>query len=199
MPGESMEERLARIRSKRSAEMKASRESTTVAEPAAESPYMKLAEDDVNEVFSLKDKFDRAGKRYAVPTEILAGVASRESRVGKHLNAEGYDPEKKAYGIMQIDERYHKRRGKGPTDQAHIDQSAEILRQYRNEIDRKFPDWSDEERWRATVAAYNMGPANVKTRERLDVGTTGNNYSEDVMDRAKVFRARLSEKAKKRK
>ena len=34
------------------------------------------------------------------------------------------------------------------------------------------------------VAAYNFGTDDVWTWERLDVGTTGNDYSNDVMARA---------------
>ena len=170
----------------------------TIAVPADPSEFEGLAADDLKEAFSLKTKFQRASKKYAVPTEILAGMASRESRMGKHLNEEGYDPDKKAFGILQVDERYHKRRGTKPDDQAHIDQAAEILRSYRNQMDRKFPDWSDDERWRGAVAAYNMGPGNVRTLKDLDKGTTGDNYSEDVMARAKFFRSQMEQKAKKK-
>jgi len=144
--------------------------------------------EDFAQISSLKDKFDNAAKRYGIPVEILAGIASRESRVGKHLNPAGYDEEKKAYGIMQVDERYHKRRGKKPDSQEHIDQSAEILAKNKKEIDKKFPKWSEEQRMQAAVAAYNFGVGNVKSWKGLDKGTTGDNYSSDVMERAKAYR-----------
>jgi membrane-bound lytic murein transglycosylase MltF len=144
-------------------------------------------EDDIPELDRLHARFERAGKTYGVPPEILAAIASRESRVGQHLNKEGYDPEKKAYGVMQIDERYHKRRGRTPDSQAHINQAAEILSKNKKEIDKRFPKWSEEQRMQAAVAAYNMGSGNVKTWKNLDVGTTGGNYSADVMNRAKVL------------
>jgi membrane-bound lytic murein transglycosylase MltF len=147
-------------------------------------------EDDIPELDRLHARFERAGKTYGVPPEILAAIASRESRVGQHLNKEGYDPEKKAYGVMQIDERYHKRRGRTPDSQAHINQAAEILSKNKKEIDKRFPKWTEEQRMRGAVAAYNMGTGNVRTWNNLDVGTTGGDYSKDVMLRARALKAR---------
>jgi len=147
------------------------------------------AKADITEIMALHPKLKKAAEKYSIPVEVLAGMASRESRAGKHLNKEGYDMEKKAFGLLQVDERYHKRKGKTATDPAHIDQAAEILRDYRNQMDRKHPEWADEDRWRAAVAAYNMGPGNVKTLKNLDKGTTGNDYSADVMHRAELYGA----------
>jgi len=146
-------------------------------------------EDDLSEIEALKDRFEHAATKYGIPVEILAGIASRESRVGKHLNAAGYDEEKQAYGIMQVDERFHKRRGKKPDSQEHINQSAEILAKNKKQIDEKFPKWSEEQRMRAAVAAYNFGVGNVKSWKGLDKGTTGNNYSADVMTRAQIYKS----------
>ena len=168
-----------------------------VATPAVKTSYEEAAEADLKEVAGLRRKFELASRKNRVPTEILAGIASRESRAGKHLNKEGYDPEKQAYGIMQVDERFHKREGKTPDDQAHIDQAARILRQYRDDMDKKHPEWPEQDRWRAAVASYNFGPGNVKSLENLDKGTTGNNYSEDVMQRARVYRERLWARGRK--
>ena len=151
-------------------------------------------EDDIPEIEALRDRFDNAASKYGIPVEILAGIASRESRVGKHLNAAGYDEEKKAYGIMQVDERYHKRKGKKPDSQEHIDQAASILAKNKKEIDedKRFVKWSEEQRMRAAVAAYNFGVGNVKSWKGLDVGTTGGDYSKDVMERARIYRERLT-------
>ena len=148
-------------------------------------------EADMPQLESLSKKFEQAGKRYGVPAEVLAGIASRESRAGKHLTREGYDPGKKAYGVMQIDERFHKRRGSKPDSQEHIDQAAEILANNKKAIDKdkRFVKWTEEQRMQASVAAYNMGLGNVKTWKNLDVGTTGGDYSKDVMLRSKAFSA----------
>ena len=161
-----------------------------LAVPAEPNPI----EDDLPQIEALRSKFDIAANMHGVPADILAAMASRESRAGKHLDASGYDPEKKAYGIMQIDERYHKRRGKKPDSQEHINQAAEILSKNKKEIDKKFPKWTEDQRMRAAVAAYNFGVGNVKSWEGLDVGTTGGDYSADVMERARVYRERTSKK-----
>jgi hypothetical protein len=172
--------------------------SMPIAEPAAPAPEEGMALEDSKQIFSLKNKFERAAKSHKIPPEILEGMASRESRGGKSLDENGYDPEKKAFGVLQVDGRYHDLQGtESPTSQAHINQAAQILRDYRNQMDQKHPNWSDDDRWRAAVAAYNMGPGNVKSLDNLDKGTTGNNYSHDVMLRAKVFRDQVNQRNKK--
>lgn len=153
-------------------------------------------EEDMPQIESLRAKFEAASKRYGVPVEILAGIASRESRAGKHLNPDGYGAEKKAYGIMQIDERFHRRRGKKPDSQEHINQSAEILAKNKKTIDadKRFAKWTEEQRMQAAVAAYNFGLGNVKSWRNLDKGTTGGDYSKDVMSRAAAYRALIGAK-----
>lgn len=165
-----------------------------VAEPAvpdqAPAEARAAIESDTPQLESLKSKFGAASKKFGVPIDILAGVASRESHAGKALNEEGYDPEKKAFGVMQVDQRFHKLEGtESPNSQAHINQSAGILIENKRLMDKRFPHWTDEQRWRAAVAGYNMGPSKVKTLEKMDEGTTGGNYSSDVMLRAKAYKA----------
>jgi hypothetical protein len=172
--------------------------SLPIAEPAALAPEEGMALEDSKQIFSLKNKFEKAAKSHHIPPEILEGMASRESRGGKSLDEAGYDPEKKAFGVLQVDGRYHDLQGtESPTSQEHINQGAQILRDYRNQMDKQHPEWSDSDRWRAAVAAYNYGPGNVKTLDNLDKGTTGNNYSHDVMLRAKVFRDQIVKRNKK--
>jgi len=161
--------------------------------------YRKRAEEDLPRIQSLRSKMQMAAKKHAVPVEYLEGIASRESRGGKVLNPEtGYDDVKQAYGIMQIDERFHQRLGETPDAQEHIDQAAGILKDNKRHMDKKFPKWSQEERWRAAIAAYNMGVGNVKTKKHIDKGTTDNDYSQDVLIRSRIFKERLHIPTKKR-
>ena len=47
---------------------------------------------------------------------------------------------------------------------------------------------------KGAVAAYNFGTRNVRTAANIDGGTTGGDYSGDVMERAKRIRQRLQQK-----
>ncbi len=40
------------------------------------------------------------------------------------------------------------------------------------------------------ISAYNAGVKNVRTYERMDVGTTGGDYSNDVVARAQWFKSK---------
>lgn len=161
--------------------------------------YRKAAEEDVPRIASLRHRMEISARKANVPVEYLEGIASRESRGGKALGADGFDPDKKdAYGVMQVDHRYHTLEGTdSPDSQEHIDQAAGILHENKRQIDKKFPRWKEEDRWRAAIAAYNYGTGNVKTKGDVDRGTTGNDYSQDVLIRAKTFRERFHTNKKK--
>ncbi len=161
--------------------------------------YTKAAQEDLPRIASLRGKMEQAARRHRVPAEYLEAIASRESRGGKVLNDKGFDPDKQAYGVMQVDQNYHQLEGAtSPDSQEHINQAAGILRDNKRQIDKKFPKWSEEERWRAAIAAYNMGTGNIRTREHLDQGTTGGDYSQDVLIRAKTFKKLLTLPKKRR-
>ncbi|XP_076804457.1 lysozyme g-like [Clavelina lepadiformis] len=55
-------------------------------------------------------------------------------------------------------------------------------------VKAKHTDWSPEQQLQVSIAAYNYGPGNVRTWENLDIGTTSNDYSNDVMTRARFYR-----------
>ena len=88
---------------------------------------------------------------------------------------------------MQVDRRFHTIRGDDPTGEVHIDQAASILADFFRGVQRKHPDWPRERQLQGAVAAYNFGLRNVGTMERLDIGTTGNDYSNDVWARARYY------------
>ena len=65
----------------------------------------------------------------------------------------------------------------------HIIQGATILRDVIAGVTRKFPRWSRYYQIRGGIAAYNFGVKNVRTIRGIDIGTPGNNYSCDVLNR----------------
>jgi len=129
--------------------------------------------------------FSEASKRYGVPLALLLAVASRESRMGLALSADGTGDHGNGIGIMQIDRRYHPGfTGRhSPLDhQANIDYGAEylakLLREFNGNTTR-------------AIASYNAGPNKVQTAIYAglppDSFTTGGDYSEDVVGRKQLI------------
>jgi soluble lytic murein transglycosylase-like protein len=139
----------------------------------------------------LRDIFVSVGSALLLPPEVLAAIAWRESCFGRTLDARGFGDNGNGYGIMQVDRRAHQIMG-GPASVEHVTQAATILRDMLNIVSREHPDWSKADRLRGAVAAYNAGPGNVRTLERMDIGTTGNNYSADVLVKAAIVRPRFA-------
>jgi hypothetical protein len=123
-----------------------------------------------------------------VPAALVAALASRESRMGGVLSPDGWGDNHNAFGILQVDQRYHTIAGSdSPVSQAHVEQATGILAGYVDTIKRMHPDWDDIYLLKGAVAAYNTGTGNVRTIHGMDVGTTGNDYSSDVIARAQYY------------
>ena len=158
--------------------------------PASE----KLAAADRARVMRFKSRFEAAAQSLVLPPALLAGVASRESRGGAALDANGWGDHGNAFGIMQVDKRHHAVEGGGdPGSQGHISQAAGILRDNFGQIKAKHPTWPEERQLQGAVAAYNFGVGNVQTLGGIDGGTTGDDYSNDVWARARYFAGRWDE------
>ena len=82
----------------------------------------------------------------------------------------------------KVDKRYHKIPSTSTID--NVDQGADILKGMIEGVTKEHPDWTKNQQLRGGVAAYNFGISNVRTIARMDIGTTGNDYSSDVMARA---------------
>ncbi len=133
----------------------------------------------------LMGHFTEASKRYGIPLALLLAVASRESRMGLALSADGTGDHGNGIGIMQIDRRYHPgfTGSHSPFNhRANIDYGTEylakLLRQFNGNTTR-------------AVAAYNAGPNKVQTAIYAglppDSVTTGGDYSQDVMGRKQLI------------
>jgi len=165
---------------------------TVTGTPASE----KLAHADVARILRNKPRFDAASAKFNLPPALLAGIASRESRGGAVLDKDGWGDNGNAFGIMQVDKRFHQIQGaEDPASQAHIDQATAIVKSYFGQMQEAHADWPPARRLQGAVVAYNSGPGNVKTLGGMDVGTTGNDYSNDVWARA---RSRLHQALKDR-
>jgi peptidoglycan hydrolase-like protein with peptidoglycan-binding domain len=143
----------------------------------------KMAHTDLARLKKYEAAFEAAGKKHGVPPALLAAIASRESRGGAALDSQGRGDGGNGFGLMQVDRRFHHPAG-GPYSKEHIDQAAGILKGMLNQVKAKHPDWPAAQQLRGAVAAYNSGVGNVQTLKGMDVGTTGNDYSNDVWARA---------------
>jgi hypothetical protein len=75
----------------------------------------------------------------------------------------------------------------GPSSIAHIIDAGRIFLIELKQVKKDHPDWSQEYQLKGAVAAYNMGAKNVQTISGMDNGTTGGDYSNDVIARAQFF------------
>jgi soluble lytic murein transglycosylase-like protein len=154
--------------------------------PGVESSH-KMAQTDGARVLKHRDAFNQAGRKLGLPPALLAAIASRESRGGSALQG-GWGDNRNAFGIMQVDKRFHKIEGlDNPASAAHIMQAAGILQSFLKEVQKRHPDWPPERQLQGAVVAYNSGVDNVRTLEGMDVGTTGDDYSNDVWARAQFY------------
>lgn len=149
----------------------------------------RMAKTDQQRVMKFIAAFIEVGSDTGLPPALLAAIASRESRGGKHLDANGYglsDPD--GYGVMQVDVGSHQVADQdGPGGLAHIRQAAGVLSSMLTQVKKKFPDWTPAMQLRGAVAAYNFGPKSVQTWDGLDVGSAHDDYSADIWERARHY------------
>jgi len=154
----------------------------------------KVASEQYKESLKYENSINQASVKYGIPADIIKGIISRESGfgtlLGKWGNKPGWGDHNNAFGLMQIDKRYHK------IDESsidNIDDGVKILTNYLRQMKKKKPDWSLDWQLRGAVASYNFGPKNVQTKAGIDIGSASSctpcdgNYSWDTMARAQWF------------
>jgi hypothetical protein len=146
----------------------------------------RMAQRDFNALKQYVRHFVEVGAETGLPPALLAAIASRESRGGNALDRNGYGDHGNGFGLMQVDKRYHELAGSARSAE-HIAQAAGILKDNLDAIREKFPRWNQAQQLRGAVAAYNFGVKNVRSLERLDIGSTGDDYSADVWARARYY------------
>nr|XP_032802807.1 lysozyme g-like isoform X1 [Petromyzon marinus] len=139
---------------------------------------------------SYKDRIMDAAATTGVDPAIVAAIVSRESRAGNVLD-NGWGDNGNAFGLMQIDKRYHTPLEGAYDSVEHLVQGSKILIDMFNTIQVKFPTWTAEQQLKGAISAYNAGPRNVRSYDKMDVGTTGNDYANDVVARAQWLRRNL--------
>jgi hypothetical protein len=147
-----------------------------------------MAKTDLRRVQLLKDRFNLAAEEADLPPALLAALASRESRCGNVLDHSGFGDGGNAFGVLQVDRRFHVPAGlPDPTSQSHINQASGILKAFLTETTTRFSSASAARQLQAAIAAYNCGVGHVVSLETADAVTTGHDYSNDVWERAKFY------------
>ena len=146
-----------------------------------------MAWEDEERVLQYQSLFEKAGDKYDLPPAVLAAIASRETRGGNVLGADGFSSaDGQGFGLMQVDKRFHDIEG-GPRSGEHVEQAASILRSMLDSVVASHPDWSASEQLRGALAAYNSGAGSVRSVSGMDRGTTGGDYSGDTWIRAQYY------------
>ncbi|KAM6381933.1 lysozyme g-like [Alca torda] len=146
----------------------------------------KIAEVDLEAMDKYKPLIKKVGEKLCVEPALIAGIISRESHAGKILK-DGWGDNGNGFGLMQVDKRSHRPVGKWNSE-AHIMQGTNILISMIKKIQNKFPSWTRDQQLKGGISAYNAGPRNVQTYDRMDIGTTHDDYSNDVVARAQYYK-----------
>ncbi|KAI5104908.1 lysozyme g-like 1 [Silurus meridionalis] len=149
----------------------------------------KLAEVDLERMNQYKTIIKKVGRAKKIDPAVIAGIISRETRAGSSGSGlvNGWGDHGNAFGLMQVDRRYHSPVGAW-NGEDHIIQATDILITFIKNIQQKFPNWSKENQFKGGIAAYNAGPGNIDSYENMDMKTTGRDYANDVVARAQWFK-----------
>jgi soluble lytic murein transglycosylase-like protein len=146
-----------------------------------------IAAADRGRLLPMAPVFQEAARQTGLPAALLAAIASRETRGGQQLDANGYSRwDGQGFGIMQVDKRSHTPRG-APDGLEHVLQAAQILKGMWNAAKKARPDLPDDETLQMAVAAYNGGPRVFGAAPNYDRRTTGGDYSNDTWARARAL------------
>lgn len=165
----------------------------------AEETFQGNAELNLKSAREFKTLAVEIGEKWDFPPALILSLMNRESRFGKLLDHMGWGDNNNAFGLFQVDRRFHPIvPGDDPFGWQHINQAMGVLRIAFEKISRGFPFWSKAECLAAALVAYNSGVQNVRTRPdspahwaQLDKGTANNNYSRDIWVGAQYFKQHL--------
>jgi spore coat assembly protein SafA len=143
-----------------------------------------MANTDASRVLKYKDAFNAAGAKYGLPPALLAAIASRESRGGAALDRNGRGDGGNGYGLMQVDVGTRPNPKGGPYSAEHIDEAASILKEKLDAVKAKYPNASEADQLKLATAKYNGGSGTISNPDK---GTTGGDYSNDVIARAQTY------------
>ncbi|XP_056442088.1 lysozyme g-like [Gadus chalcogrammus] len=150
-----------------------------------------MAKEDLDSMKKYKTIIKNVAERWDVNPALIAGIISRESEAGfsiKNTDPPGWGDKGNAFGLMQVDKRHHDIPKHQTWDGGeHLYQATGILVYFIGRIQKKFPSWTAEQQLKGALAAYNKGDGVVRSYKNVDENTTGKDYSNDVVARAKWY------------
>ncbi len=146
----------------------------------------KLVRGDLDSIVPLADLFKEIGNEKGLPPALLAAIASRETSIGKKLNANDCTPDGKHTGVMGINDQVHPSPG-NEDQRSNIVRAASILVNLRAEIQAKFPAWSPAYQLLGAVTAYNQSAGFVAKWDGKAI--EGDDFASDTWARARYLAA----------
>lgn len=160
----------------------------------------------------LKAKFERLGEKYSMPPALIAGIASRESNMGAALHKSGIfagwgdeskrpgEKEKQfhGFGIIQVDkktaplginktlEAAYGKTQLDPYSEEHIEWGVRSFLKKFEEAKANNPKLPEANQIATAVSKYNGGIKGA-AYPRNDAGTSGKDYANDTLVRARWF------------
>ncbi|CAL1528637.1 unnamed protein product [Lymnaea stagnalis] len=146
---------------------------------------------DLPALVSHKSCYDASADRNCIQASVIAALASRESQGGTSL-INGYGDSGREWGILRCNLAHS---GLPCTSVAwnscaHIEMMiSKVLIPDIYTVYANHPTWTIDQALQGGVAAYDAGIRLVQNWLTIDANTTGNDYSNDVIARAKWLRA----------
>ncbi len=152
-----------------------------------------MARNDLNRIRQHLPAITQACRELGLSVPVACGLASRETRGGNTaLLVNGWGDRGNAFGLLQVDRRYHQIVTEGgPFGVGHCRQALGIFKQYLQQVEASHRTWPDWAILQGGCVAYNSGVGNVQSIDRMDIGSTGNDYGSDVLARAQFYAAEL--------
>lgn len=163
---------------------------------------MSEMEKDLPYLEKLRPLIEAVAESFELEPAVVAAVISRESGGGRLLGKNGCPPDTgdqgHGRGLMQIDDRWHQSflaiPGFWRRPPANLAYGCYLLQENLQAVTGTWPRLSYAYRLRAALAAYNAGLSRVfaclRAGKDVDLFTSGNDYSRDVLRRADWLRAR---------
>jgi len=155
--------------------------------PGGVSSSYAMAQNDYANMAQYKSMIVQVADTLCADAAYIAGIISRETRAGAALGPDGYGGDGHGYGLMQVDDRYHTVEG-GPFSIDNIMQGTQILIDSIGCVGSNHRTWTDDMNLKGGLSAYNAGCGNVQSYDNMDVGTTGNDYGNDVTARSQWYK-----------